>query len=475
LRFNLLKNTNAENWKLARIRLCLTFGALLLLPFSLFLSPTLASDRSEQVHALPPLTVPTIPADGNPFRREVFSLKELREDDGPLLERLVATRMDFPLMFDPYSRFAADLFPNPGRARFGKNFSINILLHPISWRRDSLEALRALKGELAAQGLDRARTVREIRLEFLVFLKNRHILREYIETFPDLSAEAQTEIVDTLDGVFDVCRRVLEYKELTLNGIRTLDRIGVDREDTEAEELQFERFVEESKGMRAKDISSILEIRNPAQFRELCLERTSELLADAENEDVEELLAGIEPSDAIVLAAYFARDRVQTYRKPVDQMRDLYENQPPEDDEELQVGDCRHLAGLTAHYLNLVVKPNNPKLRHWHFGIQRESISDYHHAYVIAAHSYEEQGRENIDLFFIDPVILSSRSLGKLRKKDISRLIDAASKDDHFFYIKRYGEDFVARRSKSSNSINDAAHSEEQAGRISFDTLLDRR
>ena len=124
-----------------------------------------------------------------------------------------------------------------------------------------------------------------------------------------------------------------------------------------------------------------------------------------------------------------------------------------------------------------MVKPGNPKLRHWHFGILRQSISDYHHAYVIAAHVYMKEERENLDLFFIDPVALSSRPLGTLRKKDISSLIDAASKDNHFFNIKRYGEDFVARKHGPSDPV-DAAIPGPNGGAediVSFDSLLGDR
>ncbi|RJP66434.1 MAG: hypothetical protein C4532_16090 [Candidatus Abyssobacteria bacterium SURF_17] len=213
----------------------------------------------------------------------------------------------------------------------------------------------------------------------------------------------------------------------------------------------FERFVRESKDMRPDDIASVLEIRNPAQFRELCLARTAELMAGADQENVEELLRGIEPSDAIVLASYFARDRIQEYRKPRQQMSNLAES----GEDELQVGDCRAFAGLAVHYLNLVVKPENEKLSHWYFGIERENISDYHHAYVKAVHVFREGDRENINIFFFDPVALSSHPIGKLRTEDIKRLIDAASKDDHFFTIKRYGEDFVARERKPENISSD--------------------
>lgn len=217
--------------------------------------------------------------------------------------------------------------------------------------------------------------------------------------------------------------------------------------------------------MSTRDITARLDIRNQKQFKELCLERTRELLPEGENEDVEDLLQNIEPSDAIVLASYFARSRVQKYQKPIDQMEMVSEGE----DEELQVGDCRVFAGLATHYLNLVVKPNNPKLENWYFGIQREDISDYHHAYVKAVHVYkDEEGTEMIDLFFFDPVALSSRNLRKLREKDIRRLVDAASRDTHFFNIKRFGEDFVAH-DLGDPPVRDAS----AANTVSADAFLD--
>jgi hypothetical protein len=427
-----------------------------------------ASGEPAAAYRLPPLIVPSVPLDDNPFTREVFSLKDLRGNNEALLERIVSTRMDFPLMFDPLDEFARGLFPDSSRVRFGRNFSIALRLSYANWREDSLHVLKTLKDELGAQGLDRGRTDREIRLELLVFLKNYAALHQYAENFPAVSAEARREVAGTLEETIEVCRQVLEFKALTLNGIKTLDDIAADAPAPEAEQpLKFERFVTESRDMRPRDIATILELRNPAQFEALCLERTSELVADDEAADAETLLGTIGPSDAIVLASYFARDRIQAYRKPVDQMAGLYGEQ---DEGDLQVGDCRAFAGLAVHYLNLVVKPRNPKLEHWHFGIERENISDFNHAYVIAAHVYRQDDRERIDLFFFDPVALASQSPGKLRTKEIRQLIDAASKDTHFFTVKRYGEDFVAR--KYTEPLADAPASDNATGDISFDSLL---
>jgi len=454
-------------------RFCLLFGLIFVLSTVSLRHEAEAADESSTRPKLAPLSAPTVPEDDNPFQREVFSLKELRGGNKYLFERIVETRMDFPLMFDPLGKFSHSLFRHPSRARFGKNFSVILSLRPSAWQDDSLAVLRALKEELVSQGVDRGRTDREIRLEFLAFLRNYRILREYSSGFPDLSDEGRRELEETFDDIFQIGRQVLRYKMLTLNGIKSLDQIDPSHHvagDDDAEP-QFERFVKESKGMRPKDIVSILEIRNPAQFNELALKRTAELLADADSENVSRLLGEVEASDAIVLASYFARDRIQKYKKPSDQMEDLYEGDYRDDDEQLTTGDCRYFAGLAIHYLNLVVKPNNPKLRSWHFGIARDDISDYHHAYVVAAHVYEGEAGEEVDLFFFDPVALSSRSLGKLDKKDIGRLIDAASRDDHFFYIRRYGEDFVARKNKS-RKLEDAHRPEDRAGASSLDSIL---
>lgn len=272
----------------------------------------LGDEASESIYKLPALVVPEVPLDDNPFRREVFSLKDVREGDPELLKRIVATRMDFPLMFDPCGKFASELFPNPDRARFGKNFTIVISINSIIWPAESARVLRAIKKELAAQGLDQGRTDRELRLEQMVFLKNYGTLCEYAKDFSDAGEEARREVIETFEQVYDVCERVLEFKALTLNGIGTLDQIDTHygARSEAGSKLRFERFVTESKDMNPEDYSSILEIRNPGQFRELCLERTSEMLADENEQNVGELLANMEPSDAVVMASYFARNRV---------------------------------------------------------------------------------------------------------------------------------------------------------------------
>lgn len=451
------------------MRLFLGFWLIAILLCSAFMQTSHALEEPMPVHKLPALIVPDVPLDDNPFGREVFSLNDLREKNLRLMERIIATRMDFPLMFDPFGRFARELFPKPERARFGKNFMVIIRMSPILWRDDSMIVLKNLQSELVAQGLDRGRAGRDMRLEFLVFVRNYETLRDYTAGFPGVGDEARRETADTLEDIFGVCRQVLEFKVLTLNGIRSLEEMGdpVEPASSGGEELLFERFIAESKGMKQEDINSILEIRDPALFRQLCLERTAELLAESERENVEELLSNVGPSDAIVLAAYFARDRIKEYQNPLDQIS----HKLGEDQEEFQVGDCRHFAGLAIHYLNLVVKPINPKLRTWRFGIERADISDYHHAYVAAADVKKVEGQERIDLFFFDPVALAAHAPEKLRTKDVRRLIDAASTDDHFFSIKRYGEDFVARKNPKK-PLRDAPRPEQEITEITVETLL---
>jgi hypothetical protein len=122
--------------------------------------------------------------------------------------------------------------------------------------------------------------------------------------------------------------------------------------------------------------------------------------------------------------------------------------------QELQVGDCRHFAGLTLHYLNHVVKPINPALKNWYFGVQTTHIRQYNHAFVKAVHLHEDG--DGLDLFFFDPTVLAERRLKYLTPAKVRRLIEATADNDHYFIIKRYAEDFVGRQIDS-----DAAFKEE--------------
>jgi hypothetical protein len=430
-----------------------------------------ALENQEQMPELPSLILPETNIGENTFRREVFSLKELREGDAALLERIFATRMDFPLMFEPQSKFAAGFLSDPLCMRFGKNFSVVLNLYRSCWPVDGLPALAALKKELAKQGLDRERSDTRISIELMIFLRNYDTLRAYVSNHPGISEEGREEMLKKFDEMRDACRNVVEFKALTMKGIKSLEEIDASARQVKDDEemLRFEPYVIASSGMSTRDITARLDIRNQRQFKELCLERTRELLPEGDNEDVDDLLRNIEPSDAIVLASYFARSRIQKYQKPIEQMEMVSEGE----DEEFQVGDCRIFAGLATHYLNLVVKPGNPKLENWYFGIQREDIADFHHAYVKAVHVYkDEEGTEKLDLFFFDPVALSSRNLRKLREKDIRRLVDAASRDTHFFNIKRFGEDFVAQ-DLEDNSVKDASAKNIASPDAFFDSLLD--
>ena len=67
---------------------------------------------------------------------------------------------------------------------------------------------------------------------------------------------------------------------------------------------------------------------------------------------------------------------------------------------------------------------------------------------------------------------MSSKSLRRLRKDDVRKLIDAASKNDHFFSIKRYGEDFVARRQEPGGDSDDVPGAPPEAADISYDMLM---
>ena len=127
----LLVTANIKNKKMLKH---LRAKCLVMLGLTLLLSPILpryaadAADESPSQHKLPPISIPTVPVDDNPFQREVFSLKELKDGADYLFERIIETRMDFPLMFDPHGKFSRALFQNPNRARFGKDFSIIFIL-----------------------------------------------------------------------------------------------------------------------------------------------------------------------------------------------------------------------------------------------------------------------------------------------------------------------------------------------------------
>lgn len=202
----------------------------------------LALENPGQVPELPFLILPETTIGENTFRREVFSLKELREGNVSLLERIFATRMDFPLMFEPQSEFAAGFLSDSLCMRFGKNFSVVLNLYKSCWPEDGLPALAALKQELAKQGLDREPSDTRLSVELMTFLRNYDILRAYIGNYPGISEEGRQEMLKAFAEMQDACRNVVEFKALTLKGIKSVEEIDASaRQVADSEEkLRFE-------------------------------------------------------------------------------------------------------------------------------------------------------------------------------------------------------------------------------------------
>ncbi len=249
-----------------------------------------------------------------------------------------------------------------------------------------------------------------------------------------------------LSAAAEVGAWLLEFKQASLNGLRTLDEIDAVAlpGDAPSTARGFESLVAASEGMREEDTRALLDVLDPEEFQQLSLRRTADLLGEeVSEEETRRRLAEMSPSEAIAAAAYFARSRLQAYASPEMQMEDLLEAGSEADTLEswLQVGDCKHFAGLTVHYLNHVVKPLNPRLAHWYFGVQVTHMQDYHHAYVKTVHVGADG--ESLDLFFFDPTVLANYPLRRLKPEKIRRLIEATERNDHYFVLKRYAEDLV--------------------------------
>ena len=394
--------------------------------------------------ATPEFVIPRLVGSGPIPPREVLSLKELRQYRAALAPRLIADHMDFPLMVRPSDPVVQDMLSAPECARFGQDFRIQ--LYSAWCGRASWPVLDLLKQELKRQGLDQSRSEGRIELDLCTFLVNVEALCELIDLCSAAPEEAREILKQRIRELEKAAVLLLQFKEATLNGLdslETIDRAALSPE-VRSGPGAFERLVAASEGMREEDTRALLDIRDTQDFSRLSLERTAELLGKkATLEQARRRLAEMSPSEAITMAAYFARSRFQSYANPEQQMQTLsLEDRSDSLDAWLQVGDCRHFAGLAVHFLNHVVKPVNPQLEHWYFGVQSTHIRTYHHAYVKAV-CVPPKG-ERLRLFFFDPTVLANQPLRRLTPRKVQRLIEATSRNDHYFTLKQYAEDLVA-------------------------------
>jgi hypothetical protein len=413
-------------------------GVLIWLVFAAF--SVFGETRSATSPVPPSFIVPKlVPAQPLP-PRDVVSLKELIEMRSALAPRLIQDHFGFPLMPGPDADVIQDMLSEPLCASFGHNFNIRITR--IGCLYESREVFDLLKATLSGQSVDLSENQDVIEMELCTFLVNYEALRSVVQQ--SSSKSGRDYLLQRLEELYQAGRTLLRFKEASLNGLKRLSEIDGENSITEPEgkaPVSFEHLAAESKGMRDEDIRAVLDLMDPREFSELSLERTAEVLGKKMTvEKAREKLSRMSPCEAIAAAAHFARSRMQAYANSNQQMNDLSFS---EDDEYswLQVGDCKKFAGLTVHYLNHVIKPLNPKLKHWYFGIQSSHIQDYHHAYCKAVNVHSKS--ESLDLFFFDPTVLASHPYRRLTPKRVQRLIEATSEDDHFFSLKRYAEDLV--------------------------------
>lgn len=393
--------------------------------------------------ATPQLATPRLVTGGFLPPRDIFSLNEIIQHRAALAPRLIADHIDFPLMPAPTAPVIQSMLSAPECASFGRGFSIRI---QVPWcEPEAKPAFEFLKKEIEAQGIEVGRHSFEINLPLLTFLANYQALCDLTCLCPDVSEGGRQFVLDRLAELYAAGREILRFKEATLNGMQRLEEMQ-ERAPGEIASVtpdRLEQMVAQSEGMRDEDIRDLLDIANPEDFQELSLQRTAELLDPRMTpEQARERLANLSAAEAITLAAYFARSRLQAYANVERQIQGFNDYNPSEPENLWQqVGDCKHFAGLTAHYLNHVVKPLNPGLAHWYFGIQTAHMQDYHHAYVKAVEVDPERNRTGV--FFFDPTVLADYPQKRLSPARVRHLIEATTRNDHYFLLKRYAEDLV--------------------------------
>lgn len=418
---------------------------LLTLGLSLSLSTAGQGESSEAPgSATPQFVIPRLVGSTEVPPRDVLSLREIRQYRAALAPRLLADHLDFPLMVKPSEPLIRAKLGAPSCAYFGNDFKVT-LCRP--WcEREAWPVFDCLKGELQRQGVDASKTESEVEIPLMVFLANADALRGLVGLCGDAPEAGRRFVRERLGELEEVGLWLLRFKQASLNGLRTLeemDRVALPAE-TDSATRPFEPLVAASEGMTEEDTRALLDVLDAEEFQQLSLLRTAELLGgNLSREETRQRLSEMSPSEAITAAAYFARSRLQAYASPEMQMESLLEAGPAAETVEswLQVGDCKHFAGLTVHYLNHVVKPLNPRLAHWYFGVQVTHLQDYHHAYVKAVHVGPDG--DSLDLFFFDPTVLANYPLRRLHPDKVRKLIEATERNDHYFVLKRYAEDLV--------------------------------
>ncbi|MBU0650962.1 hypothetical protein KKC59_03525 [bacterium] len=351
--------------------------------------------------------------------------------------------MDFPIMPHPQDKTIFNMLSDPLKIKFGENYNPIIYLEETKWSYQALELLKILRTELTSPTLNTntSELLPKIELKFIDFIINYDNIVSFINETQDFNAQTKQEILSEIENFHKLCRQILNFKVKTIDGLLSLEEAD-NLNKSNCKNKIFEQLAKNSQGMNELQIRKMLDIVDEDDFIKLGIERTKTIFPNTKsNQEIIDILSQISPIDAIIIASYFAKTRIQQYGDLKYELSNINE---PSKEKKIIIGDCKHFSGLAIHYINKIIKPLNPNLKNWYFGIETSNIGNsYHHGFLKAIHLYHEKEEDKINVFMFDPTKLANEIPANLTENKIKKVIDALTDNNHYLQIKRYAEDFL--------------------------------
>lgn len=394
-------------------------------------------------------------------KSNIITLKELRENPEEYFHKLGKGFMKYPLDFNliGINKIFEENFGNMKIEKYssGTNNGVlsfapgSVLRGGYESRTDSIQKVFYEIGRMT--GLNRTNLDSWAYYDPLDFLYNYQGLVQFIIERPDLNPiqkERGIRVMEIGRLTFMTALEILANTRIrqTSDILKTEDKEEeyidvIEKLPSDYDKLRREirkSMLSDMPGTTQLSLDKLVTVRSKEKFRELASKRTLEIMAkDVKNKGftslIDKELKDYSIPESITMACYFARNIITNYEKEDDAVKRVFSGIT----QDKMSGKCSDYTGLALQYLNEYLVPLNAEnFKGWTFGYEEDYIGYYEHVYIKAIH---EKQNGTIDVFFIDPTMLSSHGLNGLKTPEsIMKKMDA---DYHPVEIKRDAEDFL--------------------------------
>ncbi len=394
--------------------------------------------------------------DENSIKSSIISLREFAEHPEKYIHKSEKGVFSFPLNLN--FQKTAELFEkygNVGILKIANNFDFYVLGNSLEgYVSEDLNTSKTLDSALTLSRVNKAFSNNCLTVDPFDFLENYKGINDFVRDSP-IPEKRKKEVLEALTltkavyvAGFDILagttimatEDLISYPEFDESEYVIAKKSATSNEQRFYENIKH-NLLSEMNGMRDYDIDKLLPIRSIDEFRRLASERTSEIIVNDSLKNgltasLDKELSEYTPAEAILMSCYFARNIINSYKKPEDSVKNVLRGISPEGIE----GKCTDYTGLALHYLREFIVPLNPeKFNHWQFGYEVDRIgNDYKHCFMKAVHQ-KPDGTHSV--FYIDPTSLSSLKLEKLKTPE--NIVAYSSTENHPVQIIRDAEDLL--------------------------------